>query len=302
MKIIIIGHLCIDVTHFENGTETRSIAGIFNSVAALASVASPQDIIVPIFGVGHEEHDEVIEALKNYKNVDPSGIFIFEGKTNHIHFWHFNNAVTDCSKDIAPPISFDAIHPFLNKADGVYVNMQSGSDILLDTLDHIRLEIRSKRIPLYLDLHNVTQGVDPEGKRFRRAMSDWRRWCFMTDFIQMNEEEANGITMDGFSNELLAKQMMPLMVKAFVITRGANGISVYQDAHKHLVTNDIPIQQIEGTVHTVGSGDIFGSIFLYLYLQTKNILSSAERASVLASKSVQYSGSEKFEKLKALAE
>jgi sugar/nucleoside kinase (ribokinase family) len=301
MKIVVIGHICFDMHHYEDGTELRHLGGIFNSVAAMASAAGENDTIIPIFGVGHNEYHDVLSALKKFSNIDTSGIFVVEGKTNHIHFWYNNGNETDCSQDIAAPIPFDAILPFLKKIDAVYINLQSGFDILLDTLDHIRLEIRGKKIPLYLDMHNITRGVNPDGTRFRRPMSDWRRWCFMTDFVQMNEEEAAGISIEKFSDELLAKQMMPLMVNAFFITRGTKGISLYQDVHKHLITKEIAVSAVDEPASTVGSGDIFGSLCIYFYLKLKNIVEAAEKASAIAAVSTKYSGAEKFERIKEIA-
>lgn len=268
----------------------------------MACIADAKDVILPVFGVGINEYEEVKAILAKYPTIDTSGIFTFQDPTNVIHFWYNNGNETDCSKNVASPIPFSRILFHLNKVDGVYINMQSGFDITLETLDYIRLEIRSKRVPIHLDMHNVTLGVNPDGTRFRRAMSDWRRWCFMTDFVQMNEDEAKGITIEGFADDLFAKQMMPLMVKAFFVTRGTKGMTIYQDEHKHLIRKDIEAKIVEEPTSAIGSGDIFGSTFLWLYTKSKNILAAAEKASSIASISTQYKGEEKFVRIKEALE
>ncbi len=301
MKIVIIGHMCIDHYHFEDGTVQRVFGGIYNSIAAMASIAERNDVIIPVVSVGHNEYDEILSELKKYSNIDNKGISVFDGETNSIHLSAEKGNVLKGSKTLSPAISFSQIEQFLKNADAVYVNLQSGFDITLETLDHIRLEIRNKKIPLYLDMHNITLGVNPDGTRFRRPMSDWRRWCFMTDFVQMNEEEAAGISIEGFSDELLAKQMMPLMVKAFILTRGVKGISLYQDAHKHLVTKNISGSSNDNSAHSIGAGDIFGSLFILYFLKLKNIVEAAEKASSAAAISAKYFGLQKFEMLKEIA-
>jgi len=67
--------------------------------------------------------------------------------------------------------------------------MLSGKDITVETIDEIRLEVRGKKIPIHLDMHCLTIGVNDDGTRVRNPMADWRRWCFMIDSVQMNEEE-----------------------------------------------------------------------------------------------------------------
>lgn len=276
MKIIVIGHFCIEHLHSEN--ETPAFGGIFNSIAAFTQIASAEDKIIPVTSIGHCEYDEVLLKLEKFPVVVKEGISIFEGTTNNV----FSTTETECilrnTLPISPTIPFSQIEPFLKDADAVYVNMFTGFDITLETLDRIRLEIRARRIPLYLNLHNITLGLNPDGTRFRRSMSDWRRWCFMTDFIQLSEEEAQGISIEGFIDDLLAKQMMPLMVKALFIARKKNIVTMYRDAHKSLIKNDISSPSDEVFHGVKNAGDIFSSLFIYQYCKTKNLIQSAEFA------------------------
>jgi sugar/nucleoside kinase (ribokinase family) len=299
MKITVIGHFCLDIFHQLDGTEEKKLGGIFHSLAALANLAADRDTIFPVFGVGETEFKEVKDALSQYKNIDDSGIFQFPGESNYIHY--FDDSPNECSLNIAKPIPFSHIKKFLT-VDGIYINMLSGRDITVDTIDEIRLEVRGKKTPIHLDMHCLTIGMNDDGTRVRIPMADWRRWCFMIDSVQMNEQEAAGLSGENFSDEHLAKQMIPLMVKAFIITRGASGATLYQEEHKQLLETEIASEANPNPVSTIGSGDIFGVSFLYAYLKKKNYFEATTFAEKSSAYSTKFSLSEKHAQLKAMRE
>ena len=55
--------------------------------------------------------------------------------------------------------------------------MVSGADITLETLGYIQMETREHGISIHFDFISLTLGTDEEYKRFRRPITDWRRWC-----------------------------------------------------------------------------------------------------------------------------
>ena len=293
MKFTVIGHLCLDVIHHPDGTETRSYGGIYFAVGALASIASDSDTVYPVFGVGEKEIEDVRQLLAKYTNVDASGIFSFEGETNEVHLF-YKDAETraECSTHISSPIPFTRIEPFLS-VQGIFLDMISGSDVTLETLDQIRLAVRPKNIPIHLDMHCLTLGINTDATRYRRALSEWRRWCFMVNAVQMNEEEALGLTVEKYDEESLAKQMLPLMVNAFCITRGAGGVTMFQQEHKHLLRKDVPGIST-GSKDPTGCGDVFGSAFLYQYCRTRSFERAAQFANEVAAANSTFSGSEQL--------
>ncbi|MFA5832346.1 MAG: carbohydrate kinase family protein [Bacteroidota bacterium] len=299
MKLTVIGHFCVDVFHLPDGSEETKLGGIYHSIAALANLASDRDTIFPLFGVGEKDFQTLRETLSQFKNVDISGMFQFPGESNRVHY--YSDSPNECSLNVSQPIPFSQIKKFLN-VDAVYINMISGNDITVNTIDEIRLEVRGKKIPIHLDMHCLTLAVQEDGTRVRKPLADWRRWCFMTDSVQMNEEEAIELSLEHYSDELLAKQMMPLMVKALVITRGEKGATIYQDQHKQLLTTEIPNEKNPDPVSTLGSGDIFGVSFLYAYLKKKNYTDASMFAQTSAAYSTKFSLSEKHQQLKAMRE
>jgi sugar/nucleoside kinase (ribokinase family) len=294
MTITVIGHLCKDIVHLpeekDNTTPQESFGGIIYTLLTLANLMSERDTILPVFGVGQSDYEVLIEQLKQYKNIDTDGIFKFKGPTNQVHLFYQKEAQTriECSKQISAPIPFNRIKSHIN-GDGVLINMISGSDITLETLDYIRMEVREQRIPIHFDFHSLTLGIDQENKRFRRPLTDWRRWCFMLNSIQMSEEEALGLSAERYDETTLINHLMPLMVRTLLITRGNRGVTtVIQDIHKKLTHKEISGVSFGDAIDPTGCGDVFGAAFFYSFLKSKDVHIAAEYANKVAALNVTF--------------
>jgi sugar/nucleoside kinase (ribokinase family) len=286
MTITVIGHLCKDVVHIPGKDENQQeyFGGILFSIVTLANLMSDKDRIQPVFGVGQTDYESLIEQLEQYKNVDTGGIFKFRGPTNQVHLFYEKDGQTrtECSRHITAPIPFNKIKSYLD-GDGILINMISGSDITLETLDYIRMELRDLKVPIHFDFHSLTLGIDQEFKRFRRPLTDWRRWCFMLNSIQMSEEEALGLSAERHDESTLINHLMPLMVETLIITRGKKGATVIlQDIHKKLTRRDIAGVSFGETIDTTGCGDVFGASFLFQLLKMKDGFAAAEFANKAA--------------------
>lgn len=305
MNISAIGHIAKDVFHIPanslNGDEqtVESYGGILYSVATLANLLSKEDKVTPIFGVVEQEYDALIELLERYGNIETHGIFKLRGETNTVHiFPGVDGNQIECSKHIAPPIPFARIKPYLD-VDGVLINMASGFDITLETLDYVRMQIRDKQIPVHLDVHSLTMGIDKEYTRFRRSLTDWRRWCFMVNSIQMNEQEAAGFTSERYNEETLINQLMPLMVNALLLTRGERGVTLIRQEHKKISYHEIAGIEVNDVVSTIGCGDVFGAAFFYEHLTTHDFVKAAEFGNNAAASKAKHYGIEGLTNLKA---
>jgi sugar/nucleoside kinase (ribokinase family) len=298
MTITVLGHLCIDaiVSGKSGGAETEAaprdqFGGILYAVAALANLMADSDEVIPVFGVGAEDHDRLMDFLSAYPNVETKGIYKLATPTNRVHLIYESGRQSriECSRHISDPIPFERIKPFLN-VDGVLVNMISGQDITLATLDAIRMETRDRHIPIHLDIHSLSQGIGPDGTRFRRPVIDWRRWCFMLHSIQMSEEEAAGLTSERYDETQLINQLMPLMVESLLITRGPRGATLIRQEHKTLTRHDLPGMGSEGAAHPTGCGDVFGAAYLSMFVKTKDPVAAARYANRAAARKAQVDG------------
>jgi sugar/nucleoside kinase (ribokinase family) len=301
MKLLIVGHFCLDVIHPAEGPEVQSYGGIYYTLATLAALAGTNDTIIPVFGVGRNDYPPLIEHLSRFTNVDTSGIFSFDGPTNTVHLYYKNKGTrVECSKNIARPISFERIRRYLS-ADGVLINMVSGFDLTLETVDQIRLAIRSHDVVLHLDYHSLTLGIGGSFERFRRPLPDWRRWAFMVDTVQLNEEEIGGLTLEHQSEPETAGHLLTLSVKGVVVTRGDQGATVYYNDHKRLERKDIPGIHVDEVRDATGCGDVFGAAFHHSYVKTRDMMASAQAANRIAAAKVQMSGSGELRRLKSLS-
>jgi sugar/nucleoside kinase (ribokinase family) len=296
MTITVVGHLCKDELHFPGGEVREQFGGILYSVLTLAKLMGNEGTVRPVFGVGSADYAELFNLLAAFPNIDTSSIFKFKGLTNRalLFYQEDRKTKTVCSKDIAEPIPYSKIKPALD-CDGLFINMVSGFDITLETLDHIRIELREKKIPIHFDFHTLTMGVDAEHKRFRRPITDWRRWCFMLNSVQMNEEEAAGLTAEKIDEPTLINHLMPLMVHALLITRGDRGVTlVTQDEHKHLARTEIGPVRVKSVADTTGCGDVFGASYLYQFVKSHDAPDAARFANRVAAQRVAASSLQEF--------
>jgi sugar/nucleoside kinase (ribokinase family) len=182
---------------------------------------------------------------------------------------------------IAPAIPFERIKKFLG-ADSIIVNMASGFDITLETLDVIRMEVRPRSTPIHFDYHNLSMGVSGESERFRRPIPDWRRWAFMNASVQLNEAEALGLALEKLTEPQIVGHFLTLGVHGVLITRGAGGSSVFTSEHKKVLRRDFLAEGSASGHDMTGLGDIFGAAFAFQYAQKADMVAAAEFANLFA--------------------
>lgn len=250
------------------------------------------DTVVPVFSVGDADYEMVMDELSSYPQVNTKGIFTFKGNTNQVHLFYGEDGAsrTECSMHICKPIPFAKIKPHLG-TDGVLINMVSGFDITLETMDLIRMETRDDRIPIHFDFHSLTLGIDQQSARFRRPLPDWRRWSFMVNSTQLSEKEAKGLTIEKYDEENFINQFMSLMTTHLIITRGDRGAALIEQENKKLTRHDIPGIKLKQVVDTTGCGDVFGAAFFYFYLKTKDAQRACHYANQFAAHNATFSGS-----------
>ena len=298
MKFLVLGHLCLDVIHPTAGPEIQGFGGIYYAATTMAVLAERSDHIIPVFGVNREDHGPLLQDLARFPAIDTSGIYVFDHPTNQVHlFYRDGGARTECSKHIAEPIPFERIRPHL-PVDGILVNMISGFDLTLETLDQIRMMVRPHGIPIHLDFHSLTLGVRANHERFRRPLDNWRRWAFMTETVQLNEEEIAGLSRDTMTEQQTVGHLLTLGVRGVVVTRGERGASVFTNEKKKVVRQDIPGIRVDRAVDATGCGDVFGAVFLQQYLRTKDMHAAAVTANGAAATKARLAGVDRITELK----
>jgi len=281
MKILVLGHLAIDVDHLSETEATETTAGIYRSVAALSEMIGRTDTILPVCGAGREEYRSIVEQFAVLPGVETAGIFPSDVPTHRVHFYHgADGSTTACAREIGRPIPFDKIKKFLD-ANGILINMSSGFDLNLDTLDEIRMAVRAKSVPIHLDFHNLARGVNDRFERVLRPVPEWRRWAFMVDTVQGSEEEINALSSESQTEEALAGHLFTLCVKRLLVTRGGRGATIYRNERKHTLREDLPAAAVSAERDSVGAGDIFAAAFMSSLLRSDDEIAAA-RAAVAA--------------------
>ncbi len=307
MNFLVIGHLCYDEINIGGQDPVTGFGGIYYTVASLAAIAGNDHTIIPVFGVGIDREEELYSKISAYSNILTDGIFTLDHPTNTVKlFYDEAGERIECSEHIAPPIPVSAVEPFMKRSDAVLVNMVSGFDITFDVLYMINDEKRSRNVPVYLDFHSMTLGIDENNKRFRRPMVDWRRWAFQANIIQMSELEASTLTVERLSELQLAKLMMSLGPSAMIITRGERGVHVYYTEKKKVLDQETPGIALRNRSNNVpglsdvdptGCGDVYGAACLYHYGNSGDIVAATKYANRVAARKALLSGSDNLQQL-----
>jgi hypothetical protein len=297
MKLLAIGHLCIDVAHPRSGVHESQVepppgdgalpvgecwGGIANAIATLGSLAAKGDVVIPVCGAGRDDLEAFRSWLAQFPAVDPGAVFSLDLPTNRMHVYEQDGGTrVACTRDISPPIPYERIRKVL-AVDGIVINMVSGADITIETLDNIRMDIRGKSVAVHLDYHHLTTGINEKNERFRRPLPDWRRWAFMNTSVQCNESEIAGLALERLTEEQTAGHFLTLGVKGVVVTRGAKGVTLYTSEHKKVIRHDVAGLPVQTDSDVTGLGDVFGAAFLRSFAAGTELAGSAVYANGIA--------------------
>jgi sugar/nucleoside kinase (ribokinase family) len=163
----------------------------------------------------------------------------------------------------------------LKEFDAIFVNMISGYDLTLDTFEWIRQAAPDAHI--HLDVHALILGelsTEIGVGRTPRGVRDWQSWLRVSDSVQMNELETAWLGAPEITSEPALLRYMRNLAKSggcrtrsIIITRAERGATLFDFRNDSEVTvSPEPTNVLE----TTGSGDVFGSQFVYSLLQARD--------------------------------
>jgi hypothetical protein len=285
MKFGVIGEPCIDFIH-RGGKTSRSLGGVLYSVVSLAVIAG-KDEVYPVMNLGSDEYDNITSFIKEFPNIKTDYISKAEQKTRVVNLFYkgldaeFENPETgkpktydreESSTEPTLPVEYSQIEPALKSLDGILINMVSGIDITLESLQKVRENFNGY---IHTDLHNIVMQTDAEGNRTQTAVDDWGKWCAQSDTLQMNESEIHAMSGGRLSEYEFAERVLeagnPKRGKALVITRGKRGVSMFRKVEKkslgevyfEIDKTDLPAIESHNFADSTGCGDVFASSFFY---------------------------------------
>jgi hypothetical protein len=281
MRIGILGQPCIDEI-LQPGKRSpsteRALGGVFYSYAAMERLLrerGSEDAFAPLTWLSSPDREFLSTLLRKFDHMDRStGLWSTDSLTNRVQLvYQEDGHRSEHCPHILPPLTRREISPdLLERLDGLFVNMISGFDIELETLEAALNQV-TKRPYVHLDIHALVLGPLSQansaekfgGGREPRGVPGWKRWLAIADSVQMNEFEARWLADPEIRSEedlLRAIERMDLRKgpKHVIITRAARGATVY-DMEAGDATH-IPAPTMDA-LETTGSGDVFGSAFIF---------------------------------------
>ncbi len=181
----------------------------------------------------------------------------------------------------------------LNSFDGILLNMITGFDITLYQLKEIR---RAYNGLIFMDVHTLSRGLDENLKRNFRPVPDVDEWLCSVDILQANVNELKTLSNKQDEKDA-AEEILRSGVKIFILSKGEIGARVYMLDNNEIISIFKSSVKI-GNKNTLGCGDIFGAVFFYTYIKTKDLCKSLELANTAAGYAASYEDINEFNGLK----
>jgi hypothetical protein len=305
MKIGIIGAPCIDeIVHLDDTTQDHpvrhAVGGILYSHCAMERMMRETgngDRFVPLTWLSEPDRPLLDAALAGFRHLERGmGLWPTDAPTNRVFLVYDERGdrTANCPNVLPPLTPLELTPELLSGLDAIFVNMISGHDVSIDTLELVldrassppfspreRGDERGARPYVHLDLHALVQAdLSEESARAEagtrdgelsgygrepRGVREWKRWLAIADSIQVNEVEARwfGDPEVQSEEELLAyvrEARSELRLQSLIITRAERGATLYDTRRDE--THHIPIPPLP-VVEPTGSGDVFGAAYTY---------------------------------------
>lgn len=292
MKITVIGTINKDLILPFNGAPIESFGGIFYNISVLSQLCREDDQIIPLSFIGEDVKINIDAVLEKLPNIYTEGLIPIE-QINHKVILEYESPNKRKEKALFnfPALTWNEVKPFLD-ADMVIVNMITGWDIDKKTFLKISKRVRNK---LYVDIHFLVMGIDKLGRRFPEKPDSIESWISGSRFVQMNRREYKIIAGDIVEIEFFRTKCKPDQI--LLITNGSRGVdAVFMDYGKVAVRHyDAP--GLASVIDPTGSGDAFGSAFVFNYLKTNNLEESIRFANLAAAANTQLQGTNEMQLL-----
>jgi sugar/nucleoside kinase (ribokinase family) len=278
VRIAVFGTLNRDTTRYADGTCTENLGGLLYTLATLAALGAGAVAIEPVANVGFDLYERVYAAL-DLPGMVRGGLQRVSVPNNHVLLTYTDAAERDeVLVGRVPPLLLSQCLA-ARDADWVLVNFTSGFDLELATLAAFR---SATRATIHLDVHSLTLGIEPGGRRFLRCPPRWREYVACADWLQMNETEAR-LLGDSQPVEEFASALLDLGPRGVLVTRGRRGCMAAWRAGCERRTLSLSPRHIPEPAFPTGCGDVFGAAFAYALCRGCDPATALDFASELAS-------------------
>jgi hypothetical protein len=220
-RVGILGSLVWDLIYGRDpaSAPVEEWGGIAYALAGLdASVGSGWEI-VPLIKVGQDLAVQAQEFLRGLEHLAPGARCVEVPAPNNrvvLHYYSSERRTERMSGGV-PGWTWTELGPMVRDLDAIYVNFISGFEMTLGTAQALR---RGFDGPIYADLHSLFLGMQHDGMRVPRPLTEAASWMGCFDVVQLNEDEMRQLSSDPLS---LAVDAIGEGVSLLVVTLSAKG-------------------------------------------------------------------------------
>jgi hypothetical protein len=226
-RVGVIGTFVWDIIH---GRDPRHLpveewGGITYALGAFDAALPADWEFVPLVRVGADLAPRARDFLRGFRRLASDAAPIEVPYPNNRVEMRYSSSErrSERLKGGIPGWSWLGLKPLLHGLDALYINMIAGNELDLETAQLIRQHYRG---PIYLDLHSLLLGIEPDGLRTPRPLANVGAWCRCADLLQVNEDEMALMAPDPMA---LAATALAEGVRCLVVTLGSRG-AVYFSA------------------------------------------------------------------------
>jgi sugar/nucleoside kinase (ribokinase family) len=265
-------------------------------------LTEPGTIILPVVNLGRDVEKPVRAILSRYEQVTVEGVRVVPERNNRVVLRYTTGSEREeIQQGGLPPLTFKQIEPFLD-ADVLLVNFISGSDLSLETFRKIRADTSAT---VYTDIHSLSLGIDPQGRRFQRPLPRWENWTAQTDVVQVNLGEARllaGNSLESDSQLLsFGRRLLETGPSILLITLGREGSLMITTSGGDAQVDHFPAHPPSRMQDTTGCGDVFLAAFVAEHARSGDSNKACRFANLVAGTKCGSCGIERLEVLAELA-
>lgn len=222
MRLGVIGSFVWDLIYGRDpgSRPVQEWGGITYALSAFDAALPGSWEVIPLARVGADLWPRACEFVAGLRRAAPDANPIrVAGPNNRVRLEYRTDELrSEVMQGGVPPWQWSGLRPLLRDLDALYVNLISGFELDLEVMQLIRRHFRG---PIYLDLHSLLLGMQPDGTRFPQRIEDPAAWFACADLVQVNELEMSLLAPDPMA---LAAGALAAGTRALVVTLGKRGV------------------------------------------------------------------------------
>jgi hypothetical protein len=304
-RVGVMGSFVWDVIHGRDPRDApvEEWGGITYALSAFDAALSPEWEFVPVLKVGSDLADSARNFVAHLDRAAPGAAPIEVPHPNNRVVLYYQSDERRCERlsGGVPKWHWLGLKPLLVDLDALYINLISGFELDLETVQLIRQHFRG---PIYCDLHSLLLAVQPDGLRTLQPLPNAAAWMRCFDFVQVNEDEMSMLAPDPMG---LAAIAFANGVNSLAITLGSRGVVYFaapgfdrisdlrraslSAASGAIRTARVPAKQPKhGPGDPTGCGDVWGATYFSRLLAGDKLDAAIDRALDAAARNVDHRG------------